>query len=1051
MRPVSAILIILFAATVFVSPVRAGELRNFEDAALHAVQFVDKAEGWAVGDDGVVWHTIDAGKVWERVPSGVRASLRSVCFLNPYFGWIAGREELAEGGSAGVLLCTQDGGVSWKRVLANTLPGLNAVRFADEKTGYLLGDGSDQYPSGLFTTSDGGRSWQPVPGPRVPSWLAGDFSDGQGGALAGAWNRLGTVRNGKAFTVDMDSLGGRNLCGIRLHGKSGVAVGQGGLVLTTEAGGSSWNYAELGLPKDVAYNWDFRGVHGAGKQYWVVGRPGSVVLHSGDAGAHWEIQRTHQPLPLDAVYFADDQNGWAVGELGSVLATTDGGKSWKVQRRGGQRSAALFVHARAAGTPLDTIAVVGGQDGYLTTSLRVTGADPAGAAPGRSADAMRYSTAVRQAGGAAAEMLWQFPVASHLAHAGRDDLLQTWDGLHAGRAAEQMLRQMVLALRVWRPDVIVTDDLAAGATDGIVMEALREALPAAADPKMFPEQISAMGLESWKGSKLYGRCDGRTEGPVSLDLTIVSGALEATPRECATAAAAYLGDEAAAVPARRSYRLLAANIPGAQDHHDLMQGVELAPGGLARRPFVATEASPAVVKAVHQQATLRTLSEAPINGLTDPEKLLSRIGPMLDAMPDEMAGRAAFAVGSQYAREGQWNLARETFLMMVDRYPAHPRTADAFRWLIRHNCSSEARRRQELGQFVMVGQLEFGQPAPEAAPVAPMPPAEDKEEGDKGKKTTKRPKMPDFETHATGRRLEVASKEDTRKWYQGALEMEARLAAFGPVFADDPAVQFPLQAARRTLGEFEAPTKWYADFVARQPEGPWRDAAAAELWLSNRVGAPPKPAAYCRFTDERPFLDGKLDDPCWHGAPVLTLRDPAGDAASEYKTEARMIYDHEFLYLAVRCVRPVGRREPPAKPRTHDADLRGHDRVSLLLDLDRDYATAFHFEVDERGCIADDCWGDKTWDPRWFVAVHSGETEWTAEAAIPLAALTGDGVTPGRVWCCNVIRTAPGKGVRAWSLPAESPDVSPRLEGMGLLIFMQDGKQTPERVGSAAR
>ena len=217
---------------------------------------------------------------------------------------------------------------------------------------------------------------------RVPSWLAGDFSDGKGGALAGAWNRLGTVRNGKAFTVDMDSLGGRNLNGVQLHGKTGVAVGQGGLVLTTEAGGSSWNFAELGLAKNVAYDWDFRAVYGAGKHYWVVGRPGSVVLHSGDDGAHWEVQPTGQPLPLDAVYFADEQHGWAVGELGSVLATADGGKSWQVQRRGGQRSAALFVHARAAGTPLDTIALVGAQDGYLTTSLRVTAADPASSGAG---------------------------------------------------------------------------------------------------------------------------------------------------------------------------------------------------------------------------------------------------------------------------------------------------------------------------------------------------------------------------------------------------------------------------------------------------------------------------------------------------------------------------------------------------------------------------------------------------------------------------------------------------------------------------------------------
>ena len=59
------------------------------------------------------------------------------------------------------------------------------------------------------------------------------------------------------------------------------------------------------------------------------------------------------------------------------------------------------------------------------------------------------------------------------------------------------------------------------------------------------------------------------------------------------------------------------------------------------------------------------------------------------------------------------------------------------------------------------------------------------------------------------------------------------------------------------------------------------------------------------------------------------------------------------------------------KVRPRDADLRPYDRVSLLLDLDRDYATYFHLQVDQRGCVCEDCWGDRTWNPRWFVAVHS--------------------------------------------------------------------------------
>src|SRR5262247_1343721 len=123
MRPPALVsgLIVFLAASV--APA-ADDLRYFDDAALHAVQFVDEREGWAVGDEGVVWHTIDGGQTWERQPTGLRASLRSVHFLNPFFGWVAGREEQPHGrGSVGVLLYTRDGGLKWNKVLSGTLPG----------------------------------------------------------------------------------------------------------------------------------------------------------------------------------------------------------------------------------------------------------------------------------------------------------------------------------------------------------------------------------------------------------------------------------------------------------------------------------------------------------------------------------------------------------------------------------------------------------------------------------------------------------------------------------------------------------------------------------------------------------------------------------------------------------------------------------------------------------------------------------------------------------------------------------------------------------------
>jgi hypothetical protein len=51
-------------------------------------------------------------------------------------------------------------------------------------------------------------------------------------------------------------------------------------------------------------------------------------------------------------------------------------------------------------------------------------------------------------------------------------------------------------------------------------------------------------------------------------------------------------------------------------------------------------------------------------------------------------------------------------------------------------------------------------------------------------------------------------------------------------------------------------------------------------------------------------------------------------------------------------------------------------------------------------------------------------------------------VTSGKAWAFNVVRTVPGEGVQAFSLPAEVPEVALRLEGMGLLQFTMNPKQT---------
>ena len=94
----------------------------------------------------------------------------------------------------------------------------------------------------------------------------------------------------------------------------------------------------------------------------------------------------------------------------------------------------------------------------------------------------------------------------------------------------------------------------------------------------------------------------------------------------------------------------------------------------------------------------------------------------------------------------------------------------------------------------------------------------------------------------------------------------------------------------------------------------------------------------------------------------------AAKALSAFKTEARFAYDEKFLYVAITCNHPTGMKVDPVVKRTRDADLAGHDRVDVLLDLDRDYQTYYRFQIDHRGCLAEDCWGDRSWNPKYFAA-----------------------------------------------------------------------------------
>jgi photosystem II stability/assembly factor-like uncharacterized protein len=123
----------------------------------------------------------------------------------------------------------------------------------------------------------------------------------------------------------------------------GSAYGDERLILHTSDGGRTWQ-RQSKESKRTHYLFVNRGIHFANSQNgWIVGDEG-IILHTSTGGLVWQKQETgmqplnirgvKMPVDLFGVHFVDHNNGWAVGGVGAVIYTENGGLTWKKQRSG---------------------------------------------------------------------------------------------------------------------------------------------------------------------------------------------------------------------------------------------------------------------------------------------------------------------------------------------------------------------------------------------------------------------------------------------------------------------------------------------------------------------------------------------------------------------------------------------------------------------------------------------------------------------------------------------------------------------------------------------
>jgi photosystem II stability/assembly factor-like uncharacterized protein len=991
-----------------------------EDAELVDIQFVDALHGWAVGDRGAIWKTEDAGRHWQLTDSPVNARLESVHFIDEIHGWAVGGwiHPLTHKSSA-VVLYTDNGGRRWKQINALTLPGLRHVTFFDQRNGWVVGNSSAMYRSGVFRTRDGGRSWNAVPAERMGHWLGAYFFDDRQGIVVGRDSAVAGVATEIMRPSQNPVPDWKPIRDVTFSRGNGWAVGDGGRVWRSSNHGASWQ--PVPLPAGVAAQFDFRTIVTVDANVWIAGAPGTRVLHSPDAGETWELLDTGQRMPLAAMSFVDAQHGWAVGAMGTMLATQDGGRTWQNQRGESRRAALLTVVSESRRIPFEMLARLSGDEGYLAVVEIMSRRDIEAKEQKESSASERTQAAVSELGGSFSGTAWQFPLRQRGLKMPVKSIVAGWNIVNDNQGIARMEELVVRKIRQWQPRVIVTENASPDMQDPlahIINQIVLGAVRRAADPTAFPEQLTVAQLPTWKVSKVFGILPGDQTGTVTLQTSRLATRLGCSLADQATRTRGLVFGQWQPSPARLGFELLINETSNEAGSRDFFSGLIIEPG-TARRLLKSrsNEDLKSLTNAARRRRTVDQLLAINRQDPTGGVSWLAQLGNLTRGLDSNAACMTYYELSQSYLAGGHHDLAADVLGTLVKNYPDNVLAEPSLVWLILYLASGEIANRgidgdQKSGNAVEASARQAGLDSSNVR-------------FDKTRST-------DRSVFSLDSRRSPGTTPMVDQRATAVFALAKQMRQLRPALYAEPSIQFAIAAAYRKSKQPREANHLFAGIVRSHRVDMWSDCARGELWLTNGKGLPPKPLLNCETTDSKPRLDGVLDDEVWMNRQTISLRSRLEDD-QDWSTHVMLAHDDEFLYIAARCTKPPGvKYELDPQPRPRDPDLSGHDRIDVLIDIDRDFATYYRLTIDHRGWVADACWGDANWNPEWFVAADSNRDEWIVEAAIPLAELHFGPLPRDTTWAVGIQRTVPGVGFQSWSKPAS---IEPDPAGFGYLQF----------------
>ncbi len=1048
-----------------------------KEAALRDVHFVDARHGWAVGDHGVILKTIDGGEHWNAVAdvnrsmvdwdhaagqlslreklrgvqdrqiqsatftsksrsSKVSCQLNSVFFLNARLGWAAGGYAVPLlNRTRSVILKTVDGGIHWK-VIANTLPpAIQQIEFSDPNTGWAIGDASASFTAGIFFTHDGGQTWQSRPlanRQHRHRWVAASGIKKPGQRLIGI-STSGQLKFSEGNQVDNAAV----LAQSKQHfydlvmtdALNGWAVGALGAIFQTRDQGLSWQApARLQndpLPIDQI---DFLSITATKTKVWAAGRPGGCLVSVDKRTGETHLHKTPITSAIHRIFFLDENRGWAVGDLGMVIATVDRGESWQIQRGTQTRIGLLSVCFDESELPLELLAQYACEDDVLCGAIGMS----------------EISTHLHQSAGRCGNALFH--------QLNLPDLAKDAD---AWLQQAAVVRRLVTVLRTIRPSCVVLNPSIEQSVAQILdrEKLLQIAIHRAADADFEADRYGAIELKPWQVDRM---AIADIAGSMSVGGDKFLPQLAATVNDRIFTSRCLLGLD---LPnSRRStfrvVRFLGRGAGGQSTtvvplDSDLMTGLHAVP----RRTKAQHPPGDLTVlgRRNEKREAFKRILQADVNDAASMSNWKNEMLSLMLLVDRRTAGNWLLELADRSFAQNKPELAAKTMDFFAQRIPEHAFAPAALLWLAAYHASDDYSRRAfsksiQRKAFTPTATVAAATSAVETtAPVPPLTALQiDRQQSGDQRLTWSVPDENSLKRQIDDtrkRRLsndQVAYNEAEKKLFElgDALAGKVRSAADAvPAAAqnDNQRSQVLQATSVQAISAVQVPIAW-TPFISGRRQRAARDLArlrgrdpdlaldeqtvAVELallknsqqkeqslarlnqllkstpelkseiqntiaWLGND---PPQITAedvLCSIATKKPKLDGKFDDDLWRSAfKKKAFRQ------MENTDVVFLARDHEFLYLIARINKQVRYNyvhQP--KPRVRDANLSNRDRIEILLDCDRDGRSQFKLVLDHRGWVNESFDALTDWNPQWYVSRSQDEASWTVEAAMPLSDL----------------------------------------------------------------